>query len=186
MDKKDLRDSVLVIPLIGEITWELADGLYTSTWEYLKVDPETEKFVVVLASTGGDRDAGWGIHDILKAFNRTVVTVALSSVCSSAVYPFVAGVRRYVFPDATFLFHPTLISADKDEETSLITYEEYRMSDKISNARLSKLAKGFGVPQRILRKMEGKKEHFILNAEKAIEYSFATKIITSTDKPWEL
>jgi len=186
MDKKDPGDSVLVIPIIGEITWELADGLYTSTWEYIKIAPETEKFVVVIASTGGDRDAGWAIYDILKAFNREVITVALSGVCSSAVYVFMAGDKRYAFPDATFLFHPTVIAADKDEETAVTTFREYIMSDKMSNARQTKILKTWDVPQRIIRKMEGKREHFYLNADRAIEFNFVNKIITSTDKPWEL
>ncbi len=186
MEKKDPGDSVLVIPIIGEITWELADSLYTHTWEYLKIAPETEKFAVVIASTGGDRDAGWGIYDILKAFNREIVTVAMSGVCSSAVYVFMAGNRRYVFPDATFLFHPTVIAADKDEETPVTAFREYLMSDKMSNARQTKILKTWDVPQRIIRKMEGKREHFYIGAEKSIEYHFATKIITAVDKPWEL
>jgi len=186
MANKDPRDGVLVIPIIGELTWELADNLFTSTWEYLKISPETEKLVVVISSDGGDRDAGWSVYQILRSFNRDIVSVALNNVYSSAIYPFIAGERRYVFADAMFLFHPTVIANDKDEERPLTNYEEDLESDRHSNSRLVQILKGVDVPQRIIRRMVNKTKHFYLNAEKAIEYKFANKIITSIDKPWEL
>ena len=186
MANKDPKDGVLVIPIFGEITWELADNLFTSTWEYIKTFPETEKLVVVLSSQGGDRDAGWSVYEILKAFNKEVVTVALKSVSSSAIYPFIAGDKRYAFPNAIFLFHPTVIVSDKDEERPLANYEEDIMSDKLSNSHLSKILKEMNLPPRMIRRMKGKKEHFYLTADKAIEYNFVHEIITSIEKPWEL
>ena len=74
----------------------------------------------------------------------------------------------------------------KDEETAVTTFREYIMSDKMSNARQSKILKTWDVPQRIIRKMEGKREHFYLSADKALEFHFATKMITNIEKPWEL
>ena len=186
MANKDPRDNTLVIPIFGETTWELVDNLFISTWEYIKSFPETDKFVVMISSQGGDRDAGWSIYEILRAFNKKVITVGLKSVSSSAIYPFIAGHKRYVFPNATFLFHPTVIVTDKDEERPLSNYKEDLMSDNLSNGHLKKILKEMNVPQRIIRKMEGKKEHFYLTADKAVEYHFADEIITSIEKPWEL
>ena len=186
MADKDPRDNVLVIPIFGEITWELADNLFTNTREYLKTFPDTEKFVVILSSQGGDRDAGWSLYEILRAFNKKVVIVGLKSVSSAAIYPFIAGHKRYVFPNATFLFHPTVIVTDKDEERPLSNYEEDITSDKLSNKHLTTILKEMNLPAAMIRRMVGKSKHFYLTAEKAVEYHFADKIITSIEKPWEL
>ena len=186
MADKDPRDNVLVMTIFGEITWELADNLFTNTWEYLKTFPDTEKFVVILSSQGGDRDAGWSLYEILRAFNKEIVTVGLKSVSSAAIYPFIAGHKWYVFPHATFLFHPTVIVTDKDEERPLSNYEEDITSDKLSNRHLTKILKEMNLPAAMIRKMMGKNKHLYMTAEKAVECHFADKIITSIEKPWEL
>jgi len=186
MDKKDPRDSVLIVPIFGEIDWEFADDLFTNTWEYLKVDPNVEKLVVIISSIGGDREAGWTVYQTLRAFNKEVISIALNSVYSSAIYPFLAGDRKYAFPDANFLFHPTTIQAEKEGERPLSNYEEDLKSDKTSTARMHKILKTLNVPPRIIRRMESKDKHFYVNSVQGIEYHFVDKIITSIEKPWEL
>jgi len=175
-DKDFHKNGLLVIPIIGEISWTLANSIFVDSWEYLKENPNTNTIMAIICSNGGDRDAGWCIYRTLLSFGRYVVTVGHTGVNSSAVFPYMAGHKRYAFPETTFLFHPTTILSEKDEERPINVFKEEIISEKISAKRLQEILKSYEVPPKMMRKMSGK-ESFYLSADKAIECHFVHKIV---------
>lgn len=63
-----------------------------------------------LSSNGGAIDQGWYVYEILRGLPVPLITHAIGSVQSAAMYIFMAGRRRYATDGATFMFHPMLFS----------------------------------------------------------------------------
>ncbi len=172
---------MLVIPIIGEIDWPLANKVFVDTFAYLKENPKEDTLLVPISSDGGDDDAGWSIYKILTTFNRKVYTVGYSGVYSSAVNIFIAGEKRYVFSDTSFLFHPVTLIGGK-EERAIHQVKEDLLSDKIASDQFKKILKGCGIASRTASRMATPTKAFFVDAPKALEMHLATDLIEHFDE----
>lgn len=168
---------MLVIPIIGEIDWELANKVFVDAFAYLKENPKEDTFVVPISSDGGDDDAAWAIYKILTTFNRKVYTVGYSGVYSSAVNIFMAGEKRYVFSDTSFLFHPVTVLSEKGEQRGIHQVKEELLSDKIASNLFKEILKKYGVEPRTVSRMAFPKSAFFVDSVKAIKIHLATDLI---------
>ena len=71
------------------------------------------KFHLILASPGGDAMAAMDLQMKLRELPE-LTTYNRGFVGSAAIYPYLAGKRRLVHPDAQFLFHPVTLTPPKD------------------------------------------------------------------------
>jgi len=168
---------MLVIPIIGEIDWELANKVFVDTFAYLKENSKEDTLVVPISSPGGDDDAAWTIYKILTSFNKKVYTVGYSGVYSSAVNIFMAGEKRYVFSDTSFLFHPVTLVSEKGEQRAIHQVKEDILSDKIASNLFKDILKKYGVEPRTISRMAAPKTGFFVDAEKAVKMHLATDLI---------
>ncbi len=172
---------MLVIPIIGEIDWALANKVFVDTFSYLKDNPKEDTLVVPISSPGGDDDAGWAIYKILTSFNKKVFTVGYSGVFSAAVNIFLAGEKRYVFSDTSFLFHPVSLMSEKGER-GIHQVKEDLLSDKMASNLFKGILKKYGVDARTAARMAAPNKAFFVDAPKAIKIHLATDLIEHFDE----
>jgi ATP-dependent Clp protease, protease subunit len=118
--------NTFTLSLCGEITWEMADTAINKIYQDCLTEKTYTRILVVVSSPGGDVDAGWALYSVLKHLNIEVITLANGRIYSAGAIPFLAGVRRYVFQETLFLFHPTTLSITKNEERA-----KYKISEEL-------------------------------------------------------
>lgn len=172
-----------IILISGEITWETVSQIVENIYRAYYGKDEYRQFIIPIFSPGGDVDAAWSLYTVLKNLNAQIATVAIGRVYSSAVIPFLAGHKRYAFPESVFLFHPATVLHATNEEVPL-----YRYHEEIQGERYDRL-----IFKSILGKIKGTKKEDIdllvhdskssfINARKAKNYKIVTDIINKLEK----
>lgn len=120
------RRNCLLIPILGEIDWSLANRILVDTWTYLRQHRDTKYLLVYISSPGGEPDAAQSILYSLKGFGLPITTIGSGKVYSAAILPFLSGVKRYAFTNTMFLFHPPSVeweAGDKATRSGVSVYE---------------------------------------------------------------
>lgn len=76
------------------------------------LDKTTGVIELWICTSGGDLDAMFGIHDVVRTCSNQVVTVAHGEVCSAGVLVLAAGRCRYATENAWLMSHPLRCSSE--------------------------------------------------------------------------
>ncbi len=121
---------------------------------------------LLLATTGGDTDAGIAVHNFIKASRLEVMAVNMGVVASIGNVIFRAASRRISMPQARFTFHPNTFRIQSEtlgvhqlhEKANQLTVEHDAIAAIISSATGKTLAdaKGLIVGHRSLSACDAK------------------------------
>ena len=162
-----------IVTLLGELTESNCDILIDSL-----LTPSLKPLYILLNSEGGDGDACDLILKLIESGDRPVYTINAGTCNSSAFYIFIAGTKRFAYPDTSFTLHGTqyegmIIGAnDVDRERRKI-----KRDLKLDLDRLEKYTK----KSRRALTYALKKDTYISLSEAMYKWGIVDKIITT----WE-
>ena len=172
MIKSSQKGTTRQLLISGEIEWDTLGEVY----EHLVGGEPYAQILLLIASQGGDRDAGISLLSFLRGLSSTITTVAVGKVYSAAIYPFLASKdRRYALPDAMFLFHPTTI--DMEGENYVNTLRENVEADSLDSDHLRILLNSMSIPIPVLSHMTSPQTSIFISAKSAEQYGLVTKVI---------
>ena len=160
------------IVVSGEINQALAARV---TSQLLALaDESSDPITLYLNSQGGHVEAGDTIHDMVRFVDAPVRMVGTGWVASAGalIYVSVPRVRRFCLPNTRFLLHqPAGGTGGAAADIEIEAREILRMRDRLNRI----FAKATGQP--LERIEEDTTRNFWLDAENAIRYGLAGKII---------
>ena len=165
------------IIISGEINQRLAASVIG---QLLALSAESdEPITIYLNSQGGHVEAGDTIHDMIRFVKPDVRIIGTGWVASAGALIFVSVARdhRFCLPNTRFLLHQPAggmggVAADIDIEAR----EILRMRDRLNRI----FSKATGQP--LERIEEDTHRNFWLDAESAVRYGLAGRIIESMDE----
>jgi ATP-dependent Clp protease protease subunit len=161
--------------LWGAVTDATAKDI-TEKLLYLESDAPGKEITFYLNSPGGSITAGMAIFDTMKLITSpiTVVVTGMAASMGSILLCGAAKGKRYIYPHARVLIHQPLISGRMIGPASDINIQAKEM-EKLRAELNHILAKSSGQPiENINRDTD---RDFYLNAEEAIAYGLADKIV---------
>jgi ATP-dependent Clp protease protease subunit len=165
------------IVISGEINQRLAAGI---TAQLLALASESEEPITIyLNSQGGHVEAGDTIHDMVRFVRAPVRMVGTGWVASAGalIYVSVPRDRRFCLPNTRFLLHqPAGGAGGAASDIEIEAREILRMRDRLNRI----FAKATGQP--LERIEEDTHRNFWLDAESAVRYGLAGKIIERQDE----
>jgi len=170
-----LRARTIIIS--GEINQKLAERV---TAQLLAMSAESDDTITLyLNSQGGHVEAGDTIHDMIRFVGAPVRIVGTGWVASAGalIYVSVSTDRRYCLPNTRFLLHQPAGGAGGDAaDIEIEAREILRMRDRLN--RIFSEATG----QSLARIEEDTHRNFWLDAQSAIEYGLAGRLIKHVDE----
>ncbi len=161
--------------LWGAVTDETAKDI-TEKLLYLEVDAPGKDITFYLNSPGGSITAGMAIYDTMQLITSpvTVVVTGMAASMGSILLSAAKKGRRLLFPHSRVLIHQPLISGRMIGPASDINIQAREM-EKIRAELNQILATASGQPlERINRDTD---RDFYLNAQEAIDYGLADRIV---------
>lgn len=170
-----------------EVLWnsDIDDYLATLTMQIIQWNREDKDIPVeqrkpikiFISSDGGHVDPTLNIIDVIGLSKTPVYTIALSRAYSSGGLLLMAGHKRYIFSNTSFLLHDGGMGAMGDTAKVMDRIEfNKKVEKKIKEYVLSKSKLDNKTYDRNWRK-----DWFLLSDE-IIKYGFADKIITDLDE----
>ncbi|MCG2694321.1 ATP-dependent Clp protease proteolytic subunit [Candidatus Parcubacteria bacterium] len=162
-----------LIRIMDGITPDLIGSAMVSIGEFLR-ESRKKPIYILLNTHGGETEAALSAYDEISLINVPVITIASGQVASSGVPIFLAGTERLIMKNATLLVHRV-----KGEIEGRYYHQDFRiMADslELSEEKFIEItAERTGQPKETVRRdfYNGK----IFNAEEAVKYGFAHKII---------
>lgn len=140
-----------------------------------KIREGTQRFVILISSTGGSVFHGLSAHNYLKGIPAEIETHNFGSVDSIGVALFLAGSKRYSVPDARFLIHPVTWGFVANERLEDKQIEERLKSLRIDTENIAAvIAGGTGKKEKeIIKAMHNRTT---LSPEQALEYGLVHDI----------
>jgi ATP-dependent Clp protease, protease subunit len=163
------------ISLWGAVTDETAKEL-TEKLLYLETIGPGKEIIFYINSPGGSVTAGMAVYDTIKLISSPVTIVVTGMAASMGSILLSAGRKghRYIFPHGRVLIHQPLISGRMVGPASDINIQAKEM-EKIRAEMNHILSEASGQP---LEKIERDSDRdFYLNAQEAIAYGLADKIV---------
>ncbi|MDX2182816.1 MAG: ATP-dependent Clp protease proteolytic subunit [Gemmatimonadaceae bacterium] len=164
------------IIISGGIDQELAERVST---QLIAMSYESdEPITVYLNSQGGHVEAGDTIHDMIRFVSAPVRIVGTGWVASAGalIYVSVPVERRYCLPNTRFLLHqPAGGGGGTASDIAIEAREILKMRERLNKI----FAKATGQP--FERIEEDTNRNFWLDADAAIAYGVAGKIVTSVN-----
>jgi|GEM_PF-3311228 ATP-dependent Clp protease protease subunit len=114
MDEK--RSSVLYrekerhIYIEGSLETEMVFKIKTLMIDLANGENGRKPVHVFICSHGGVLDVALAVHDLLAGASFPVYTYCAGGCCSGAVIVFLAGVKRFMYPNSYLMFHETTYS----------------------------------------------------------------------------
>lgn len=187
-EEKDTPTQALPLPLtdrVGErlyraraivVSGEINQALAARVTSQLLAlaDESADPITLYLNSQGGHVEAGDTIHDMVRFVDAPVRMVGTGWVASAGalIYVSVPRERRYCLPNTRFLLHqPAGGTGGAAADIEIEAREILRMRDRLNRI----FAKATGQP--LERIEEDTTRNFWLDAESAIRYGLAGKII---------
>ncbi|HEX6536994.1 MAG TPA: ATP-dependent Clp protease proteolytic subunit [Gemmatimonadaceae bacterium] len=175
LSERLLRARTIVIS--GEITQRLAAGVIA---QLLALSAESDEPVTMfINSQGGHVEAGDTIHDLVGFIRAPVRMVGTGWVASAGalIYCSVPRESRFCLPNTRFLLHqPAGGAGGTASDIEIEAREILRMRERLN--RLFSRATG----QPLERIEEDTHRNFWLDAETAVRYGLAGKVITRWDE----
>ena len=162
--------------LWGAVTDESAKDL-TEKLLFLEGNDPGKEITFYINSPGGSVTAGMAVYDTMKLISSpiTVVVTGMAASMGSILLCGAAKGRRLLYPHSRVLIHQPLISGRMIGPASDINIQAKEM-EKLRKELNQILANASGQPlERIDRDTD---RDFYLNAQEAIEYGLADKIVT--------
>ena len=131
---------------------------------------------VHIDSYGGEISEGWAIYNTLKDWPGQVNTYADGFVASAAVYPFIAGKKRYANPMSAFYLHQSWTKAQGNADDLRKAADDI---EKLNAIGLEAFAAAGMDKAKIL---ELERDETWLTAAEALELGLATEIIDRSDE----
>lgn len=161
----------------GEINQRLASHVVA---QLLALDSDSQDAVTMfINSQGGHVESGDTIHDIVKYVKSPVRMVGTGWVASAGALIYVAAPRerRFCLPNTRFLLHqPAGGAFGHASDIEIEARQILAMRERLNKI----MARETGQP---LERIEGDtRRNFWLNAEEAVEYGLAGKIIQSANE----
>lgn len=109
-DVSAMYDAVDRVLFLADVTEEIAEAIchLIRMWNTVDKDIEPEKrkpIKLYIDSHGGDVCSGFIIIDAIKLSKTPVYTINMGKAYSMGLCVFVAGHKRFSYPNASFLFH---------------------------------------------------------------------------------
>ncbi len=162
--------------LWGAVTDETAKDL-TEKLLYLEATDPGKEITFYINSPGGSITAGMAVYDTMQLVTSpiTVVVTGMAASMGSILLSGAKKGRRLLYPHSRVLIHQPLISGRMIGPASDINIQAKEM-EKLRQELNQILAHASGQPlERINRDTD---RDFYLNAQEAIEYGLADKIVT--------
>ena len=140
----------------------------------IAAQPEAETFRVHINSVGGDVNEGFGIHDILKASGKKIITQIEGLCASISTIIALAGEERLITENSEIVIHNPFGFAGGEAE------DVQKFADQLQSVE-SKLANFYADnPELIIEQASDfMKDETRFNANKSKEFGFVTEIVTS-------
>ena len=138
-----------------------------------------EPITVLISSPGGHVESGDAIHDIIKFVQVPVTTVGAGWVASAGTHIFLAPPRerRVCLPNTRFMIHePGGGAGGQATDVAIQAKEIIKMRERIARV----IARQTG--QTVEKVRADMERDFWLNAEEAIEYGIASRIIETHEE----
>lgn len=109
--------------LFGVVSEEL---IYKVIEKIIALDKlSQEPIVLYINSPGGNISDGFALIDVMRGIGSPVITVIVGEACSMAGIISIAGVRRYMSANSTWMAHDMAGGIDGDYTTKVIDRAEY-------------------------------------------------------------
>jgi len=141
-------------------------------------DPK-RPITVYVNCPGGDADSGFGIYDCMKMTRAPITTVCMGLAASAAIIIFLGGDkgRRLATPNSRFLIHqPSTFAQGQASDLEITATQIMKTRDRyngIIEAETGKPAKDI---------VEDASRDFWLDADEAVAYGLADKLVSSYDE----
>ena len=161
--------------LWGAVTDETAKDL-TEKLLYLETTGPGKEITFYMNTPGGSITAGMAVYDTIKLITSpvTIVVTGMAASMGSILLSAAKKGRRHIFPHARVLIHQPLITGRMVGPASDINIQAKEMEKLRSELNLI-LATASGQP--IDKVAKDSDRDFYLNAEEAIAYGLADKIV---------
>ena len=161
------------IECMGEINSQSVNSLIRQI-RYLEAENENEEITMFINSPGGEITSGLALYDVMKAVKCPIHTVCTGMAASMAAILFSAGDKRHILEHARVMIHdPQLIQGYGGSTLTVKAVAEDMM--RIREITCKILADHTGKSLEEIYDKTAKDTYF--NAEEAVEYGLADKII---------
>ncbi len=109
--------------LSGGITTGLTEEVLKALWDLIEADKE-KPIALFINSDGGTVVEATALYDFILASETPIDTYALGEIKSAAVLVFVAGRRRYTYPNTLFMLHKAIGSPPERNFPEVLRYAE--------------------------------------------------------------
>jgi len=161
--------------LWGAVTDETAKDI-TEKLLYLEASAPNKEITFYINTPGGSITAGMAVYDTMKMISSpvSVVVTGMAASMGSILLSGASKGKRFVYPHARVLIHQPLISGRFIGPATDINIQAQEM-EKLRTELNQILATASGQPmEKISRDTD---RDFYLNAQEAIEYGLADKIV---------
>jgi ATP-dependent Clp protease protease subunit len=107
--------------VIGEIDEDLGNAVEVSIRFYNQMDDEEnipieerKPILIFINSPGGSLDATFTMIDAIKMSKTPVYTINIGCAYSGGFFTFIAGHKRFAYPQSSFLFHEGAVNMGGD------------------------------------------------------------------------
>lgn len=173
--KKLLESRSIIIS--GEINQDLAEKVVSQLLVLQEMGDEPIK--IFINSQGGHVEAGDTIHDMIKFVKPTVKIIGTGWVASAGITIFLAADKenRYSLPNTRYMIHQPMGGVrGQATDIGIEAKEIVRVRKRINNI----ISEATGQP--LEKVQQDTDRNYWLNADEAVEYGIASKIITKYDE----
>jgi ATP-dependent Clp protease protease subunit len=160
-----------------EIDAQLARSIY-SRLILLEKDNAENPITVIINSSGGSADSGFGIYDMLRFVKSPIITLTAGLCASAAVIIFLAGEneKRFALPNARFLIHqPSTSAVGPAADLEITANEILKMRDQFNVIISAETG------QDLKKVTADTNRDFWLSADEAVKYGLVKKIVKNRD-----
>lgn len=176
IDRELLETRTIIIS--QGIDSELAKSIY-SRLILLEKESKQEPITVIINSQGGSADSGFGIYDMLRFVEPSIITITVGLCASAAIIVFLAGDKdkRFSLPNSRFLIHqPSTSAVGPASDLEITANQILKIRDQFNFI----IANETG--QDVKRITEDANRDFWLTAPEAVEYGLVSKIIRGREE----
>lgn len=176
IDKELLESRTMIIS--QEIDAQLARSIY-SRLILLEKDNAENPITVIINSSGGSADSGFGIYDMLRFVKSPIITLTAGLCASAAVIIFLAGEKekRFALPNSRFLIHqPSTSAVGPAADLEITANEILKMRDQFNIIISAETG------QDLKKVTADTNRDFWLSADEAVKYGLVKKIVKNRDE----
>lgn len=161
--------------LSSEISYEsAADAIQFIIKHNLKSEPVSHLNLLIMSS-GGDCSCALGLIDVIESSAIPIHTYGIGYVASSALFVFITGHKRFLYPNASLLCHQFDWELKGKSHELLASNKEVNLTQ---SKLINHVAKHSNLSVRQVQSKLLKPSDVWLTSKEAISYGLADEIIT--------